>query len=295
MAVVATELKKRISRRTFLKGAGIAAVGLPLYATEVARHEISIERRTIHLSRLPEAFDGFRIVQISDFHYGEFTEPYFLREVVSHVNRLNPDAVLFNGDYVTMGPLPKEYTIRSADPCAAILSGVACPLRFAVLGNHDSSYAEPAVLSALANHRLPLLYNSSVPLERGGERLWIAGTGDACCKKVNLDAAVPATSRTGGEPVVLLVHEPDLLPQVARYGVDLMLSGHTHGGQVRLPFVPPINLPTLGKRYVEGLFRVGETQLYVNRGIGTVGVPMRLNCPPEITEITLSAAPVSKS
>jgi predicted MPP superfamily phosphohydrolase len=295
MAVVATELKRRISRRSFLKGAGMAAVGLPLYSAEVARHEISIEHRTIHLSRLPEAFDGFRIVQISDFHYGEFTEPYFLREVVGHVNRLKPDAVVFNGDYVTMGPLPKEYTIRSADPCAAILSGVACPLRFAVLGNHDSSFAEPAVVSALANHRLPLLLNSSVPIERGGARLWIAGSGDACCKKVDLDAAVPRASRVGGEPVVLMVHEPDLLPEVARYNVDLMLSGHTHGGQVRLPFVPPINLPTLGKRYVEGLFRAGGTQLYVNRGIGTVGVPMRLNCPPEITEITLSATPASKA
>lgn len=295
MAAVTTQPKKRISRRSFLKGAGIAAVGLPLYAAEVARHEISIERRTIHLSRLPEAFEGFRIVQISDFHYEEFTEPYFLREVVSHVNRLKPDAVVFNGDYVTMGPLPNEYTIRSADPCVAILSGVSCPLRFAVLGNHDSSFAEPAVVSALANHGLPLLYNSSVPIERGGERLWIAGTGDACCKKVDLNAAVPAASRTGGEPVVLLVHEPDLLPEVARYGADLMLSGHTHGGQIRFPFIPPVNLPTLGKRYIEGLFRVGGTQLYVNRGIGTVGVPMRLNCPPEITEITLSAAPASKS
>ena len=84
-----------------------------------------------------------------------------------------------------------------------------------------------------------------------------------------------------------MVHEPDVLPQVARYNVDLMFSGHTHGGQVRLPFLPPFNLPPLGRRYVEGLFRVGRTQLYVNRGVGTVGIPMRFNCPPEIAEITL--------
>lgn len=292
MAVVATERKSGISRRTFLKAAGAAAIGFPLYAAEIARHEISIERRTMYLSRLPEEFHGFRIVQISDFHYEEFTEPYFLREIVRHVNRLRADAVVLNGDYVTMGFLPHSWTIRNADPCAEILSGIACPLRYAVLGNHDSGFAEPAVLSALANHRLPLLYNSNVPLERGGKRLWIAGTGDACSKKVDLDTAVPAASRKDGEPVVLLVHEPDILPHVARYDVDLMLSGHTHGGQVRLPFIPPIHLPTLGKKYVEGLFRMGATQLYVNRGIGTVGVPMRLNCPPEITVITLSAAPV---
>jgi len=293
MAVVAAKQKKRISRRTFLKVAGAAAIGFPLYAAEVSRHEINIERHTIHLTRLPDAFHGFRIVQISDFHYGEFTEPYFLREIVRHVNRLKPDAVVFNGDYVTMGFLPQESTIRHAEPCAEILSGVTCPLRFAVLGNHDSTYAQPAVVSALANHRLSLLFNSNLPLERDGKRLWFAGTGDACHKQVDLDKAVPKASRAGGEPVILLVHEPDILPEVAPYGADLMLSGHTHGGQIRFPLIPPLFLPVLGRRYIEGLFRRGTTQLYVTRGIGAVGVPMRFNCPPEITEITLSAAPVS--
>jgi hypothetical protein len=85
-----------------------------------------------------------------------------------------------------------------------------------------------------------------------------------------------------------MVHEPDVLPLVDRYNVDLMLSGHTHGGQVRFPFLPPMHLPPLGKKYVEGLFRRRATQLYVNRGIGTVGLPVRFNCPPEIAEITLS-------
>lgn len=291
MAVVATESKRRISRRAFLKLAGVAAVGVPLYGAEVSRHEISHERRTLYLSRLPEAFHGFRIVQISDFHYKEFTEAFFLREIVRRVNALHADAVVLTGDFVTLGYESPEHTIRHAEPCVEILSGIACPLRFAVLGNHDSTYAQPALMSALANHGIPLLYNSNTALERGGERLWIGGTGDACSKKVDLDTAVPKQASQGTEPVVLLVHEPDVLPQVARYNVDLMLSGHTHGGQVRLPFVPPIHLPTLGKHYIEGHFRHGNTQLYVNRGVGTVEVPMRLNCPPEITEITLSAAP----
>lgn len=295
MVVCATERKNKISRRSFLQVAGAAAIGFPLYAAEVSRHEISIERRTIHLSRLPESFHGFRIVQISDFHYGEYTEPYFLREIVRHVNRLKPDAVAFCGDYVTMGFVSQSRTISNADPCIEILSGVECPLRYAVLGNHDSGFAEPAVMSALAAHRLPLLYNSSMPIERDGKRLWIAGTGDACDKKVDLDKAVPAALRKDGEPVVLLVHEPDILPHVARYNVDLMLSGHTHGGQIRFPFVPPFHLPPLGRNYLEGLFRLGSTQLYVNRGVGAVEIPMRFNCPPEITELTLSASPVSES
>ncbi len=281
------ERKKVLTRRTFLKAAGAAVVGVPLYAAEISRHEISIERRTITLDRLPGQFRGLRIAQISDFHYAEYTEPFFIREIVRRVNRLRPDIVVFNGDYVTEGFLSHKVTMEFAYRCVEILSQVDCPLRYAVLGNHDSTFAEPAVIDAFRVHSIPLLVNQYTPLERDGGRLWFAGMGDAVCRKMNLDKAIPPRSVTGDEPVILLAHEPDVLPKVARYGVDLMLSGHTHGGQVRFPFLPLFNLPTLGKNYVEGYFRLGPTQLYVNRGIGTVGVPFRFNCPPEITEITL--------
>jgi uncharacterized protein len=281
------ERKKLVTRRSFLKAAGAAVVGLPLYAAEISRHELSIERRTIHLNRLPDQFRGLRIVQVSDFHYAEFTEPFFLREMVREVNRLKPDVVVFNGDYVTEGYFSEAKTKGFAYSCAEVLSHVECPLRYSVLGNHDSTFAEPTVIDALAIHGLNLLYNSCMPLERDGQRLWFAGAGDASFKRMDLDKAVPAASRLNGETVILLEHEPDVLPEVARHNVDLMLSGHTHGGQVRFPFVPPVHLPPLGRNYVEGLFRLGPTQLYVNRGIGAVGVPFRFNCPPEITEITL--------
>jgi predicted MPP superfamily phosphohydrolase len=88
--------------------------------------------------------------------------------------------------------------------------------------------------------------------------------------------------------VILLAHEPDIAPEAAKHNVDLMLSGHTHGGQVRIPFLPPVMLPPMGKDYVEGHFQVGPMQLYVNRGIGAVQLPFRFNCPPEITVITLA-------
>ncbi len=283
----APEHKKGFTRRSFLKTAAAAVVGLPLYAAEISRHEISIERNTIHLDRLPEQFRGLRIVQISDFHYAEYTEPSFLRLVVHEVNRLKPDIVVFNGDFVTDGLFSQENTRGFAYSCAEILSHVECPLRYAVLGNHDSTFAEPAVIDALAIHRLSLLNNQFTPLEREGHRLWLAGAGDATFHKMDLDKAIPPASLTDEEPVILMVHEPDVLPQVARRNVDLMLSGHTHGGQVRFPFVPPFHLPPLGRRYVEGLFHLGPTQLYVNRGIGTVDLPFRFNCPPEITELTL--------
>lgn len=289
MQVSVQEQKKTlISRRGFLKAAAGACIGFPLYAAEVSRHEITVERHTIRISGLPDSFRGFRIAQVSDFHYAEYTEPYFIRGVVDHLNRLNPDAIFFNGDYVTDGSLfshatTKEYAYR----CIEILSRVQCPLRYSVLGNHDSTFAEPAVLDALAIHGFPALNNGYTALERDGGRIWIAGTGDACYHKMDLDKAVPPDSRRGKDPVFLMVHEPDVLPLVARRKVDLLLSGHTHGGQVRFPFVPPLNLPPLGKKYVEGLFHLGPTQLYVNRGIGAVGVPFRFNCPPEIAILTL--------
>ena len=287
MAVSVQEHKKTFTRRSFLKAAGVSAIGLPLYAAEISRHEISVERRTIRLDRLPEQFRGLRIVQISDFHYAEYTEPFFLREIVREVNRLKGDIVLLNGDYVTIGLFSQERTQGFAYRCAEVLSRIECPLRYAVLGNHDTGFAQSAVIDALKIHGLTLLNNQSSPLERDGQRIWIVGTGDASHKHMDLDKALPPASRIDGEPVILMVHEPDVLPQVARRNVDLMLSGHTHGGQVRFPFVPPMHLPPLGKHYVEGLFRLGPTQLYVNRGIGTVGLPFRFNCPPEITEITL--------
>lgn len=278
------------TRRSFLKAAGAAVVGVPLYAAGISRHEISIERHTIRLNRLPEQFRGLRIAQISDLHYAEYTEPFFIRDVVDHVNRLRPDVVAFNGDYITEGFFSPQHTKGFAYKCVEILSKIDCPLRYAVLGNHDSTFAEPAVIDAFKVHQIPLLYNSFLPLERDGKRIWIAGTGDVVEKKMDLNQTIPPASRIDGEPVILMVHEPDVLPRVAKHNVDLMLSGHTHGGQVRLPFLPALTmmLPSYGKIYVEGLYRLGPTQLYVNRGVGTVGLPLRFNCPPEITEITLA-------
>ncbi|HEX3469745.1 MAG TPA: metallophosphoesterase [Silvibacterium sp.] len=292
MAVSAPEQKQKkgFSRRDFLKVGGLAAVGLPLYAAEVSRHEISVERLTIRLPRLPEAFHGLKIAQLSDFHYAQFTEPFFVRRVVNEVNRLKPDVVAFTGDYVTHGFWSVEETVDFAYKCAEILSGVESPERYAVLGNHDCMLRPHihAVTDALETHGIPVLENRALPLEREGQRLWFAGTGDAICGHVNLDEAVPDATRKDGEPVILLAHEPDILPQVAKHNVDLMLSGHTHGGQVRIPFLPAMFLPELGQKFVEGLFQVGSTQLYVNRGIGTVNLPIRFNCPPEITLITLA-------
>ncbi len=279
--------KKGLSRRRFMQMAAVATgVGI-VYPVEFSRHELTVEKRRILLPRLPDEFRGMKIVQISDLHFEEFDESYFLEHVVNVVNGLKPDMVLCTGDFVSYGPAPISYGRSRVEPCARILAGTRAPLRFASLGNHDYRVGPKYVKDTLDAHGFPTLVNAATPLERGGKRLWLVGLGSACAARSYPDQAIPKQALRNREAMLVMSHEPDVLPQIASYGVDFMLSGHTHGGQIRFPFVPPLYLPEYGKIYVEGLFRMGNTQMYVNRGIGAVGIPARLNCPPEITQFTL--------
>ena len=278
-----------MNRRQFFGLAGAAAIGVSLYSGEYERHHLVVEEHTIALPNLADVFHGMRIVQISDIHYDEFTEPYFVKQVVARINALKPDMVALTGDFISMAPLPRHIAAQLSYPCAALLQAITCPLRYAVLGNHDAIVNMSMVTDALETHRIPVLANSFVPVERDGRRLWIGGLRDASVRLARVEDAIPKATIRNGDPLILLGHEPDYADHVARVGgADLMLAGHSHGGQVRLPFLPPLMLPPLGKKYVEGLFRIGNTQLYVNRGIGTVGLPLRLDCPPEITVFTLT-------
>jgi hypothetical protein len=281
----------RISRRRFLQlsAAGVAGGALAGYSAEWERHRLETTHRSIELTRLSPALDGLRIAQISDIHYEQYTEPWFVREVVAEVNRQAPDLVLLTGDYVSEGPMPSRFGAKSSYPCAEILSGIQCRQRWCVLGNHDTHVDPTMVTDALETHGLPVLLNRNVPFERDGARLWIAGVKDVGLSDPDLDLAAPRRLQSAQEPVILLAHEPDYADHVVkRGGVDLMLAGHTHGGQVRLPLVGPLYLPPWGKHYPEGLFPLQNgLQLYVNRGIGTVGMPLRFDCRPELTMITL--------
>jgi predicted MPP superfamily phosphohydrolase len=290
MDVSVLEKKSVLTRRQFLGFSGLSVLGLGVYAGEIARHEIDIVHRTIVINRLPEVFKGFRIVQVSDFHFKEFTEAFFIKLVLDQVNALKPDLVALTGDFVSYGPIEQHRSIAWGYECAALMTRITCPQRYAVLGNHDCIVDEPAAKDALMVHGIPVLDNQAVPLEREGKRIWLAGLADALdgSPLPDFSKAIPKTALADGEPVILLAHEPDIAPEAAKHHVDLMLSGHTHGGQVRIPFLPPVMLPPMGKSYVEGAFRVGPMQLYVNRGVGTVQLPFRFNCPPEITVITLA-------
>jgi len=288
-----TDPARTVSRRQFLQLSALAAGGgLVAYSGFWDRHHLQLVERTIRLPRLPEAFHGLRIAQVSDIHYDEFTEPYFVREMVRRINALHPDIVVLTGDFVTDGLLPKQVAARLSYPCAEVLSNIQCPHRLASLGNHDTLVGWPVVVDALKVHGIPTLVDSYLPFERGGSRLWFAGTRSYLEDSPNLDKAIPRHAEPN-EPVILLAHEPDYVDQVVKHGgVDLMLSGHTHGGQIRLPFVETLSpfLAPGGRRFVQGHFNVGPTQLYVNRGIGTVKIPVRFLCPPELTLITLQPA-----
>lgn len=261
----------------------------------MARHWLEVSNIDIKLKNLPPAFEGLRLAQLSDIHLGEFTEEFFLHHAVNTINALHPDVVLLTGDFITDGVLGKSYGTRQAQPCAQILHRLTCTQRFAVLGNHDVLVNPDEVTGALTDSGITVLRNSAVPLERANDRIWLAGLDDVLQGQPDLEATIPpSVLNQRNEPVLLMCHEPDFVRWVMKRpesaAIGLMMSGHTHGGQVRFPFVPPVSLPPLGRQYVEGLFRLGDLQLYVNRGLGTVGVPFRFNCPPELTLYTLRKA-----
>jgi hypothetical protein len=295
MTVPGTLSKAPITRRRFLIGSACAGAGLALYGSEIERHWIEVTQRDVFLPGLLQAFDGFRVAQLSDIHMDNYTEPFFLRDAVRRINGMNPDAVFLTGDFVTKGLLPRKFSIETAWQCANLLNQLECPHRYAILGNHDVLISREVVTEALSANSITVLDNAHVPVERAGGRFWLAGLDDPVVGAPDPELAIPQSIRNAPhEPIVLLCHAPDyvdiLLTLPEGQAVSLMLSGHTHGGQVRVPLVGPLILPPLGHKYVEGWFHFGSLQLYVNRGLGTVGVPIRFDCPPEITLFTLRSA-----
>jgi uncharacterized protein len=295
MSAIFSLPQQLLSRRRFLKTGLCGAAGLTLYASEFERHWIEVVRRDIQLRGLHSAFDGMTIAQLSDIHLDEFTEPFLLNDAIDQINRIRPDVVFLTGDFVSYQVLSQELTYKAAWQCAAALNKLECRQRFAILGNHDVMAGGPEITKALTANGITVLNNSYLPIERGGGRFWLAGLDDPVVGSPDPDLAIPASIRNRpAEPVVLMCHAPDyaddLLALPAGKSVGLMLSGHTHGGQVRLPLIGALHLPPGGKRYVEGWFQLGDLQLYVNRGLGSIGVPIRFDCRPEISRFTLRAA-----
>ena len=277
-----------INRRKFFRlAAAGGAFALAADGVLIEPNRLRVIRKEISLRRWPAEMDGFTIALLSDFHYDPYFSIHPIRSAVEIVNDLRPDLIALTGDFVSspFGGDP-EKAAAAADPCGEILSRLQAPFGlWAVMGNHDAFTDPDRVTSALRNVGIKVLANQSTPIEKSGGRFWLGGVEDVLGKTADLDAAlrgIPASEAT-----VLLVHEPDYADRVARYPVDLQLSGHTHAGQIRIPFLPPMYLPELARKYVWGLYKIGGLTLYTNAGIGTVDIPVRFNCPPEITFISL--------
>jgi len=250
-----------------------------------------IVRQEIALRRWPERFEGFTIALLSDFHYDPYFSQHPVHKAIAMVNSLHPDLIVLVGDFVSIPSfgVDEGQAARAAAPCAELLRQMRAHYGlWAVLGNHDF-YTSPIVVShALREQGINVLANQSVAIEAEGQRFWLGGVTDVLSGTA--DPQTTFEQKPAGEAAVLLAHEPDYADFVTRFDVDLQLSGHSHGGQVRFPFLPPLYLPAMARKYILGLYRIGELMLYTNPGLGTVGLPMRLNCPPEITFLTLRTA-----
>ena len=266
--------------------AGVAAVAAD--STLLEPNRPVVVRQDVALRRWPERLDGFTIALLSDFHYDAHFSEHPLHAAIPMVNSLHPELIALTGDFVSLRVFGghEEESARAARPCAGLLQQMQARFGlWAVLGNHDA-FTDPDIVSdALRKHAIRILDNQAVPIEANGSRFWLGGVDDVLGGTPDVQRAFAI--RPAGEPAVLLAHEPDFADYIAPYDVDLQLSGHSHGGQVRLPFVRPLYLPEMARKYVRGLYRIGGTTLYTNAGLGTVGLPVRWNCPPEITFLTL--------
>jgi len=268
---------RRLAGAAALIGAG----GL-LYAREVEPRRLEVVRLELTLPRLAATFDGYRIVQIGDLHLDDWSKPERLDRTAEMVNEERPDLVVVTGDFAS-------YSARRLDTGRLVgaLRRLSAPDGvLAILGNHDYLTDVKLIRQCIREAGLTELINEVVTLERGGSELHVAGIDDVMEGRSRLDLVLGELPESGA--AVLLAHEPDFADVAAATGrFDLQLSGHSHGGQVRVPLLGRAVLPPFSQRYTRGLHRVGGMLVYTNRGLGTVHARLRFGCRPEITALTL--------
>lgn len=280
----------KLSRRGFLKmlrnvAAGYTLAGAAgyLYGTQLEVNWLAVRRLSLAIRNLPAAAEGLRVVHLTDFHLRPVTEIDAIRRAVAVANSLKPDLIALTGDYVTVS----ADDIDELAPALAELNarhGV-----FACLGNHDLWTNRAVVQHGLERAGLPVLVNRGLALPASAGGLYLAGLDDAWSGAPDLSQALAGCPADA--PALLLAHEPDFVDEWSQDGrVAVQLAGHSHGGQVRVPGLGAIITPQYGRKYDYGLYRVGATWLYTNPGIGLAAPGVRLNCRPEVTEITLTRA-----
>jgi predicted MPP superfamily phosphohydrolase len=278
-----------VNRRRFLQlggtlaGSAIGAIAVGAYASQIEPQHLVLERRTIRLPHLSPALDGFRIALMSDHHLFPFTPRGLLERAVEQANALDPDLVLLGGDHVCAD----VESIRELAPILGRLNakyGV-----FAVQGNYDCVFGPELIRAQLGAQSIDVLVNRGLHVGPSAGRLFLTGL-DSVWRGMPDPISAFAGYREGSVALAL-VHEPDYFPTLVRLTpVDLQLSGHSHGGQVRIPALGPVVLPPWGRIYHTGLYELNGHFLYTGRGLGMVELPLRLNCPPELTEIILHTA-----
>ncbi|WP_079510219.1 metallophosphoesterase [Mesobacillus jeotgali] len=287
-------MSEQITRRQFIKRAAgtiLAMGGLTtggyFYAREVEPRMLDVTRHTVASAMLPAGFDGLKIIQFSDTHIGFQYTVGQLKKLIDLINTQNPDLIVFTGDLLDD---PRHFTGK--DKIISLLSQLEAPLgKFAVYGNHDhGGYGSDLYNQIMDQAGFTLLLNNASELKLlDGSSIWISGIDDAMLGRPDLGAAmskIPNNCFT-----ILLSHAPDKADEAANYPIQLQLSGHSHGGQIQIPFFGPLVTPPFAEKYVEGFYGSGTSsdfKLYVNRGLGTTRLPFRFLSQPELAVFTLS-------
>ena len=273
-----------LSRRGFLKGLVaaplVAVAATSAYARLVEPYHYWISETDVFIRDLPERFENFRITQLTDVHHSRILGINQVRHVVELALQTRPDMFVLTGDYTT------TYR-RFIEPCAEALASLNAPEGvWAVLGNHDH-YTDPELTTrALQRSHIAVLDNAHTTLQRGPDALQLSGIDDWTWNATDWKRAFTGLKPT--TPTILLSHQPGVLDFDQTKNVALILSGHTHGGQVRLPGLgAPARFATKDLKYDRGLFHRGETQLYVSSGTGVIGLPLRFGVRPEIAVLRL--------
>ena len=276
------------TRRDFLRGLVatplVAVSATAAYARLIEPYNYLISETDIFIRDLPQAFEGFRITQLTDIHHSRILGIDEVRRVINLAQQTSPDMFVLTGDYST------SYR-RYIEPCAEALSTLSAPEGvWAVLGNHDH-YADPELTTrALQRQHIAVMNNVNTTLRRGSDAIQLSGIDDWTWNATDWARAFAGLNTN--TPTILLSHQPTVLDFEQTKNVSLILSGHTHGGQLNFPLLgAPASLFTKDMRYARGLFRRGETQLYVSTGTGVIGLPLRLGVRPEIAVLRLRRAP----
>jgi predicted MPP superfamily phosphohydrolase len=286
--------KDRISRRDFLKLMKVAGLNMLVlafgggYMSRIEPGWLEVTQVRLALPRLPKSFSGFRLVQISDIHMGGWMNSERLTHLLDVVMGLSPSLVAITGDFVLGHNNVQSSSLDMVELESALKLLTTRFQTMAVLGNHDYWLDVRAVLAMLERSGVQTLVDSVQKVQIGDEFIYIGGMDDIREGNGRINQVLAKLPAEGC--AILMAHEPDFADKSAATGrFDLQISGHSHGGQVNLPFIGPPILPYMAHRYPAGLYQVGKMYQYTNRGAGMTPPYIRFNCRPEITVFTLES------